>query len=254
MTPTTAKVSRDGSIHKQPAVIVHLLLAVLFAPLLIATQISCISPGAAPATIGFVEPPRAELAASLSQDHIKAADVLQLKLADGTKATVSQTFQVAPDGTIEIAGQGKVEVAGKTVQQAQEAVQTAMAASSAVKQAVELAMSEYYLVTVDADGVRHLKRVPVKGEPRVRDALASMKVSDKLIWIARPDPSRYLSDQLIAVDWESIAHDPNSRANYKLQPGDWLFVATEPAHGLARVYNAVAGLGTNQQVDRSRVR
>jgi protein involved in polysaccharide export with SLBB domain len=253
MMRTAGQSERHGSLHRKPTAIALLLLTILFVPVLIATQVSCISPGAAPATIGFVEPPRAELAASLAQDRVKASDVLELKLADGTKATVTQTFQVAPDGTIEISGQGKVQVAGKTLQQAQEAVQAAVAVSSSVKQAVELAMSEYYLVTVDPNGVRHLTRVPIKGEPKVRDALANLNVSDKLIWIARPDPSRYLSDKLLAVDWESIAHDPNNRSNYKLQPGDWLFVATEPANGFARVYNAFAGMATNQQVDRKHV-
>jgi len=253
MKRTTGRTTSHPSGAKRHGHTLAQLFAVICLPLLVAGQISCASTGSAPPTIGFVEPPRAELAASLAQTPIKASDVLQLKLPDGTKASVVQTFQVAPDGTIEISGQGKIQVAGKPLQQAQEAVQAAAAASASVQQAVELAMSEYCVVTVDPNGNRHLTRVPIKGETRVRDALGKMNASDKIIWIARPDPSRYLSEQLLAVDWETIAHDPNNRFNYKLQPGDWLFVAEEPAKGFARVYNAVAGLGLpRSDVDRVR--
>lgn len=230
-----------------------IFLAAVAVATLLGTQVSCVSTPAVPRTIGFVEPPRAELEASLAQDHIKASDVLQLKFPDGSKASVTQTFQVAPDGTIEVSGRGKVQVAGKTLKQAQEAVQAAMAVSASVENAIELAMSEYYLVTVDANGLRRLQRVPIKGEPRVRDALANMKVSDKIIWVARPDPNRYMSEQLKPIDWESIAHDSNSPTNYKLQAGDWLFVATEPTGGMARVYNAFTGLSTSQKADTKHI-
>lgn len=226
------------------------MFLVLGSPLLVATHLSCATPGSLP-TYGFVEPPRAELQASLAQDPIKTSDVLQLKLPDGSQATLTETFLVAPDGTIEVRNSGKIQVAGKTLKQAQEAVQAAVAVSNAAEQAVELAMSEYYLVQVDRHGVKRLTRVPIKGELRVSDALAHLKPSDKLIWVVRPDPSRYLAEQTVPIDWETVAHDRNNRANLKLQPGDWLFVAEEPANGAARVFSALAGMG---QPDTSHVR
>jgi protein involved in polysaccharide export with SLBB domain len=252
MKRTAGQSIRCSLASKRPADLLFATLVLLSVPLLLTSQISCASTGAAAApTYGFIEPPKAELAASLAQDKIKASDVIQVKFPDGSKVSATQTLQVAPDGTVEISGRGKVQVAGKTLQQAQEAIQTATAVSGAVEQAIQLAMNEYYLVTVDDNGVKHFTRVPIKGEPRVRDALAKMKLSDKIIWITRPDPSRYLRDQVLPVDWESIAHDPNNRTNYPLQPGDWLIVANEPSKGLARVYNAVSGMATAPSIDRS---
>jgi protein involved in polysaccharide export with SLBB domain len=231
-----------------------LTLLLLSASLLVASQISCVSAPTAPATVGFIEPPRAELEASLAREPIKASDVIRVKFPDGSQASYTQTYQVAPDGTIEVTGRGKVQVAGKTLKEAQEAVKTALAVESAVGQAVELAMSEYYLVQVDSNGVKRLTRVPIKGEPHVKDALANMKVDNKVMWIARPDPSRYLSEQVMPIDWESVSRNPKDRSNYLLQPGDWLFVAPEPATGFARVYNALGDMATAQKADLDRVR
>lgn len=207
------------------------------------SELACVSTTSQPPAIGFAEPPRAELEASLAQERIKSSDVLQVKLADGTVASVTQTYHVAPDGTIELSGHGKIQVAGKTLQQVQEAIQQATAVTAAASEVVDVTLSEYYLVTVDEYGAKHLTRVPFKGEPSVKDALANVpKVSDKVIWIARPNPSRYLSEQVLPVDWDSVSRDATSPTNFKLKPGDWLFVAHEPAAGLARVYNSVTGM------------
>ncbi len=210
-------------------------------------QLGCVSTVSQPPAIGFVEPPRAELEASLAQDRIDASDVIQLKFADGTTTSLIQTYHVAPDGTIEVAGRGKIQVAGKTLQEVQQAVQQATAASAAAKELLDIALSEYYLVTVDEHGARRLSRVPLKGELRVKDAVADLpNVSSKVIWITRPNPSRYLSEQVLPVDWEAVANDEENPTNYRLKAGDWLFVAHEPAQGFARFYNAFTGmLGTS---------
>ncbi|NUQ62389.1 MAG: polysaccharide biosynthesis/export family protein [Pirellulales bacterium] len=219
--------------------------------LVAAAQLGCVSAVRQQPAVAFVEPPRAELEASLAQDRIKASDVLQLRIADGTTATVTQTYHVAPDGTVEIAGQGKIQVADKTIRQAQQAIQKAMAVSEAAEQIVDLSLSEYYLVVVDENGTKRLTRVPIKGEVNVQGALAHVPgVSRKMIWIARPEPSRYLSEQILPVDWETVSRDAASPTNYALKPGDWLFVAEEPAEGLARVYNSVTGLFRSPELPR----
>lgn len=211
--------------------------------LAVVSEFACVSATSQPPAIGFAEPPRAELKASLAQDRVEPSDVLQLKLADGTVASVTQSYHVAPDGTIDLSGHGRIQVAGKTLQQVQEAIQQATAATQAASELVEVTLSEYYLVTVDQHGARHLTRVPLKGELQVRDALANVpKISEKVIWIARPDSSRYLSEQIFPVDWDAVSADAASPTNFKLQAGDWLFVAHEPAAGLARVYNSVTGM------------
>jgi protein involved in polysaccharide export with SLBB domain len=211
--------------------------------MLCAVQCGCVSTVSQPPAIGFAEPPRAELDASLAQHRIEASDVLQLKFADGTTTSITQTYYVAPDGTIEVAGQGKIQVAGKTLREAQQAVQQAVAVSAAAAELLDVALSEYYLVTVDQNGVKRLTRVPLKGEVRVKDALANVpKVSDKVIWITRPNPSRYLTEQILPVDWEAVARDESSPTNHLIKAGDWLFVAHEPAAGFARFYNAFTGM------------
>lgn len=251
MVRTAGQLSDVAMRGKRGADLVFHLVLVVSVPLLLAASLSCAAPGTMPPTYGFVEPPRAELKASLAQEPIKTSDVLQVKLPDGSTASVTQTFLVAPDGTIEVSGRGKVQVAGKTLQQAQEAIQAAAAVSDAAEQAIELAMSECYLVTVDTNGLKQLKRVPIKGQLRVSDVLAHMKASDKIIWVVRPDPSRYLTEQTLPVDWESVSRDPHSRTNYELRPGDWLMVADEPARGMARVFDAFTGMAGAPQADTS---
>jgi len=215
----------------------------------VASQTGCVSTVGQPSAIAFVEPPRAELEASLAKERIDANEVLQLRLADGTTASVVQTYYVSADGNIEIAGHGTVQVAGKTLREAQQVVQAAVAVSEATTQTVELMLSEYYLVVVDENGAKRLTRVPIKGEVRVKDALASVPaVRNKIVWIARPDLSRYLSEQILPVDWETISGDANAPGNHKLKPGDWLFVAEEPAKGMARVFNSVSAMLSSPDV------
>jgi polysaccharide biosynthesis/export protein len=96
-------------------------------------------------------------------------------------------------------------------------------------------------VTVAPDGAQKVSHVPLRGRVAVKDALAEgSQLSSKVIWIARP--AMKSSFTLLPVDWDGIASGMDSSTNHQMQPGDFLFVADEPAKGVARVTNAVAAL------------
>jgi protein involved in polysaccharide export with SLBB domain len=198
-----------------------------------------------PSTATVVQPPPKELQAKVSQEPLKSMDVVQVKLGGDNTATLTQSYQVAADGTIELTGYGKVELAGKTVEQAQQAIYQTLEAASAAEQAIELSRSEYYLVSVAADGSRNLTRHPYREGIRVKEAVNDVKDLDhKVLWIARSSPGRTASDHLLPIDWEAVSRGGSQTTNYKLQAGDWLFVAEEPAQGMARLYGAVTGVFT----------
>lgn len=220
----------------------------LCAPMLL---IGCAGPLVHQRTVGFVDPPRDQLRASLATERIKVSDVLQFRLADGSTASATVNYQVGPDGAIHLSGHGKVQVAGKTLEEARQAVREALAASSAVQRAFELDPCEYYLVTVTAEGVQDLTRVPLRGTVTVKDALSGTpRLSSKMIWIARPVPGRAagdstgssLRDHVLPVDWESVWRGEDTSTNYELRPGDWLFVADEPAKGVGRLFGALTSM------------
>lgn len=217
-------------------------LAVLSWLILLAT-VGCASHPAAAPSAAMIQPPPKELQAKVSQEPLKSMDVVQIKLGRDNTATLTESYQVAADGTIELTGYGKVVLAGKTVEQAQQAVYETLETASAVQQAIELSRSEYYLVSVATDGTRKLTRLPHREGLRVKDAVKDVKDLDhKVIWIARASPGRTVSDHLLPVDWEAISHGGSQTTNYALEPGDWLFVAEEPAQGVARLYGALTGV------------
>lgn len=196
--------------------------------------------------MGSVEPPREKARAASASQPIQVSDVLQFRLPDGSAADVATTCQVAPDGTVQVGGSSKIHVAGKTLDEARQAVRLAMGASSAAQRAIEIQRSEYYLVTVAPDGVQKVSHVPLRGGETALDAInelaTSAQLSSKVIWIARPAPGQSVKDKLLPVDWEGISSGGSTATNYALQPGDFFFVADEPAKGVGRVFNAVTAL------------
>lgn len=214
--------------------------------------IGCAGPLVHQRSVGFVDPPREQLQASLARDRIKVSDVLQFKLADGSTASATATYQVGPDGAIQLSGYGKIQVAGKTMEEARQAVRDALAAGSAVQRAFELDHWEYYLVTVTSEGVQDLTRVPLKGTVTVKDAVSGIpRLSSKVIWLARPTPGRAavgdlaassVKDHVLPVDWDGISRGEDTSTNYALRPGDWLFVADEPARGVGRLFGALTSM------------
>jgi protein involved in polysaccharide export with SLBB domain len=190
-----------------------------------------------------MEPPRERALAASAGDPIKVSDVLQFRLPDGSTTDVTTTYQVAPDGTVQVGTSGKIQVAGKTLEEARQAVRQAVAASDAAGRAIEIQRSEFYLVTVAPDGVQKVSHVPLRGRTTVKDALTEgAQLSSKVIWVARPMPGQATKPNVLPVDWDGIASDTNSTTNYQLRPGDFLFVADEPAKGAGRVFNAVTAL------------
>ena len=210
---------------------------------LFAVQTGCMGPVMHQRAVGFVDPPRDKLQASLATDRIKVCDVLQFRLTDGSTVTLNGTYKVGADGAIELSGHGKVQVAGKTMEEAKQAVREAMAVKSLVHAAFDLDRSEYYLVTVTTDGVQDLTRVPLGGKETVKDAVNGIpRLSSKVLWLVRPTPGQTAKEQVLPIDWEGISRLDDNNTNYPLMAGDWLFVADEPATGFGRFFGAVTSM------------
>lgn len=217
---------------------------------LLVPQSGCMGPMLSQRPSAFVEPPRERLQAELANDRIKVSDVLQFTLTDGSSVSLNGTYKVGPDGNVELSGYGKVQVAGKTMEEAKQAVRAALAAKSAVEAAIELAHSEYYLVTVTADGVQDLTRVPLGTKTTVKDAVRGIpRLSHKVLWITRPALDQPVKEQVLAIDWEGISRLDDTRTNYVLKPGDWLFVADEPANGFGRFFGALTSMLSTRKAE-----
>lgn len=203
-------------------------------------------------SVAFVEPPRERLQASLTTDRIKVRDTLQLKLADGSAASLNGVYEVHADGSVEIRGYGKVQVAGKTIEEARNAVREALAAAHAAHQAIEVERSEYYLVTVTANGVQDLTRVPLGGRVTVKEAVRGIpRVQQKVMWIVRPTPraGNPREEQILPIDAEGLLHGSDTSTNFPLQAGDWLIVADEPVSGFGRLFGAVTSMFSGRKSD-----
>jgi len=217
---------------------------------LLVPQSGCMGPMLSQRPSAFVEPPRERLQAELANDRIKVSDVLQFTLNDGTSVNLSGTYKVGPDGDVELSGYGKIQVAGKTMEEAKQAIREVLAAKALVQAAFELGHSEYYLVTVTAEGVQDLTRVPLAGKVTVRDAVKGIpRLSNKVLWITRPAPGESVKEQVLAIDWEGVSRLDDNRTNYVLQAGDWLFVADEPAHGFGRFFGALTSMLSSRKGD-----
>ncbi len=206
-------------------------------------QTGCMGPMLQSRSVAYIEPPREKLQASLTNDRIKVSDVLEFTLTDGSTVSLNGTYKVDRDGAVELAGYGKVQVAGKTLEEAKQAVRDAMAAKSVIQAAFEMDRSEYYLVTVTADGLQDLTRVPLGVKTTVKDAVTGIpRLSHKVIWIVRPMLDQSVKEQVLAIDWDAISRLDDHRSNYVLKPGDWLFVADEPSTGFGRFFGALTSM------------
>jgi hypothetical protein len=214
-------------------------------PLLVvaATLVGCATPIAHQRTVGFVDPPYERAQASSALERIKVSDVLEFRLPDDSTATLNGVYQVAADGTIEVSGSTQIQVAGKTLEEAQQAVQEALAASSAVRPAIVVSRHDYFVVTITSESAQTVTHTPLKDKVVVMDALANVpQLSGKVIWIARPFPGQSLKHQILAIDWEGIAHGNDRTTNYPLRAGDFVMVADEPVQGAGRVFGAVTSM------------
>jgi polysaccharide export outer membrane protein len=159
---------------------------------------------------------------------------VQLARTAGT-APVGGEYLVGPDGTINLRQYGTLPVAGKTITEIKLDLQKHLAQyfdSPEVAVDVRQFNSKvFYVITEGAGLGDNIRRVPITGNDTVLDALSAInglsQVSSAKMWIARPAPGGFGCEQILPVDYVSIAQGGSSATNYQLMPGDRLFIAQD---------------------------
>ena len=76
-----------------------------------------------------------------------------------------------------------------------------------------------------------MTRLPHTGNETVLDAISLIgglsAVSSRHIWVARPAPTECGHDQILPVDWNSIAKCGSTGTNYQVMPGDRIYVNSD---------------------------
>lgn len=144
---------------------------------------------------------------------------------------------VRPDGTISLGLYGAVTVVGLTVDQARQAIESHLS-NYLLKPEVSVDIAGYnskvYYVIFDGGGFgEQVVRLPATGNETVLDAIGQLGGisgvgSRKRIWLARPAPAGQCPDQILPVDWNSIARGGRTATNYQVLPGDRVYVMAEP--------------------------
>ena len=87
------------------------------------------------------------------------------------------------------------------------------------------------MITEGAGLGDNIRRVPITGNDTVLDALSVVnglsQVSSTKIWVARPAPGGFGCQQILPVDYASIAQGGSAATNYQLMPGDRVFIAED---------------------------
>lgn len=159
---------------------------------------------------------------------------VQLARTAGT-APVTGEYMVGPDGTINLRQYGALHVAGKTVTEIRQELRKHLSRyfdSPEVSVDVRQFNSKvFYVITEGAGLGDNVRRIPVTGNDTVLDALSAVdglsQVSSAEIWVARPAPGGFGCEQILPVDYDSIARGGSSATNYQLMPGDRVFIAED---------------------------
>jgi polysaccharide export outer membrane protein len=166
-----------------------------------------------------------------AQYVIEPPDVLRVEVSGLPKKAqpIEGERLVRPDGTVSLGAYGTVQVAGLSLDQARSAIVKQLA-SYAKKRQLEVRVevlsynSKVYYVIADEQVHRH----PVQGGETVAGAILQVEgLSAK----ATVGPVRLTrsSGQVLKVDWRAITQEGKSVTNYKLQPGDRLYVGGPPS-------------------------
>ena len=159
---------------------------------------------------------------------------VSLEFAEDNEPKIAGQYLVAPDGTIKLAmhGRGYVYVAGMTLDEAEEAIESALSNDFEKPQVsvdVYAANSKvFYVIIENASLGDRIFRMPWAGKTTVLDAVSQAGdlriTSNTKIKIARPSPGGFGKDQIFNVDWPAALKSNKSPPNYKLLPGDRVFV------------------------------
>jgi polysaccharide export outer membrane protein len=149
---------------------------------------------------------------------------------------ISGPFQVRPDGTVGLGLWGSVFVSGLTIEQATKAVREQVAKVSgkipaealvAVVDVMAYNSKFYYVITDFAGQGEQVARLPCTRNETVLDAISLIGglpdvASKRKISISRAQPGA--ARQTLTVDWKAITQRGETATNYRLLPGDRVYV------------------------------
>ncbi len=146
---------------------------------------------------------------------------------------------VQPDGQINLSvSLGSVQLGGLRLDEAPDRILDVIRATlpnAEVEVSVFAQNSKVYYVIVECGKDGDLAaRYPAIGDETIKDALANVRemltqeqLEQKRIWVARPQPGTNGSDTILPIDLGE-SPDGGSMADYPLEPGDRLFIASPP--------------------------
>lgn len=164
---------------------------------------------------------------------IEPPDVLQIVVTNGSlKAdmSVSGDYIVGPDGTVDLGDYGSVYIAGMEVAEAESTMEEKLSdhlQSPTVVVDVLASNSKVFYVITKSSGGDSVVRVPCTGNETALDAITQIggiqNPQKTDLWIARP--SQTGTDQIMPIEWDRVASGENTSTNYRIYPGDRLFVS-----------------------------
>jgi protein involved in polysaccharide export with SLBB domain len=170
---------------------------------------------------------------------IAPPDVLQIDVRGGAsahKVSSSMTLLVAPDGRVNLGEWGLVYVGGMTIEEAQAAVEKAVAKTMAAPRVLVDVYAHnsktYYVISQPASGPTTVAEFPITGNDIVLDAIAQiggLNLSGPLqIFVSRPAPNGIGPATMLSVDWTQLASGKSDATNYPIQPRDRITISQVP--------------------------
>jgi protein involved in polysaccharide export with SLBB domain len=211
----------------------------------IAWQSGPMAQGAAPAEAGAntrrSAPAAKDVATSEPAGYvIEPPDILLVEYARPDAADpvkIAGQRLVRPDGSIGLGQLGAVMVAGQTVEAARQAIAEHLAhrleGFDPKKLTVEVVASNskvIYVIT-GAKGAEQVYRLSPREGDTVLDVIATARVTlfgigRKSVFVARPSAGG--DNQVLPVDWKAITGEGDTTTNYRLKPGDRMYVQDSP--------------------------
>jgi polysaccharide biosynthesis/export protein len=169
---------------------------------------------------------------------------------------------VGQDGRITMGNYGSVYVSGLTVKEATQAIEQQLS-KKIQDPVISVSVAAYnsksfFVISEGAALGDNIQRFPITGKETVLDAVVLVgglsRVSNKQIWVARPNPGTDC-DQILPVEWDQVVKGGSTTTNYQLLPGDRVFIADNPWADMSmhvsrvispfeRIFNTLL-LGTN---------
>jgi protein involved in polysaccharide export with SLBB domain len=185
----------------------------------------------------FLVLPRIGVGAEAPEYVIEPPDILQVEVFGLPKKAQSIQGQhlVRPDGTVSLGDYGSVSVSGLSPDQAEAVIAKHLAGHAKKKRKLEARVDVvaynskvYYIIVEGAQGSDHIHRHPLRcGETVAASVLAveglAAAATKGRIWLTR-EPGKVLN-----VDWRAITQEGRLATNYKLEPGDRLWVGSSRA-------------------------